>query len=236
MLVSPKRVVAALVHVLTASGSLFGLLALYFATAHRWEATFLSLGVALIIDGVDGPLARKIDINSVLPRFSGAHLDETVDYLNYCVVPAFIVMESEIIGGWRGVAVAMVILMVSLFHFADKSSKTADGYFVGFPAAWNVVCFYLFAFGAGEWVAIGLFLALALLVFVPVKWVHPLRVETLRPVTVTVVGCWALAAFLTVASGFPGHPVAQATFLLAAVYVIALGLWRSALPPVDESR
>lgn len=227
---------AALVHLLTASGSLFGLLALYFASAHRWEAAFLSLGVALIIDGVDGPLARKIDINSVLPRFSGAHLDDTVDYLNYCVVPAFIVMESDIVRGWRGIAVAMLILMVSLFHFADKSSKTADGYFVGFPALWNFACFYLFVFGAGEWTAIGLFLALAVLVFVPVKWIHPLRVEKLRPVTLTIVGCWALAAFLTIVGGFPGHPVAQAVFVLAAVYVIALGVWRSFAPPADEPR
>lgn len=231
---SPKTGAAIAVHLLTASGAVFGLLALHYAAAQDWRTAFLWMGAALLIDAADGPLARMLDIDAVLPRFSGVSLDETIDYLNYCVVPAFIFLESGLLGEWRALFAASLIVLVSLFHFADSSSKTPDGYFVGFPALWNVVCFYVFAFALDENITLTLVLVLALLTFVPVKWVHPLRVRRLRVLTVAVMVCWAAAAVFTVMDGFPARPFVQAALAVSALYMIALGVSRTVTRNVRE--
>ncbi|MCG8670857.1 MAG: hypothetical protein MI867_15710, partial [Pseudomonadales bacterium] len=171
--------------------------------------------------------ARKVDVTAVSPRFSGARLDDIVDYLNYCVVPAFILLYSDIVTGAAAVVMAGMIVMASLFHFADAQSKTADGYFVGFPAIWNVACLYLFVFDLTQGMAVAVLIVLAALIFVPIKWVHPFRANRLRAVTFAVVVCWSIAAVHVVATGFPGDTVVRAVFLGAAVYLIGVGVLRT---------
>lgn len=222
-----KRAAAVVIHFLTASGSICGLLALHFAADHHWQAAFTCLGVAFVIDAIDGPLARWIDIEKVLPRFSGARLDEAVDYLNYCIVPAFIVMESGILSSALSILAGAAIVMSSLFHFADRSSKTDDGFFVGFPALWNIVVLYFFTFDLGPEAVIGLVLVFALLTLVPLKWPHPVRCKMLRPLTLFVVGVWALAAIYTLVDGFSDNSLIRGVFLACALYIIGLGLLRS---------
>lgn len=222
-----KRLAAVLVHLLTASGSLCGLFALYFAAQQDWPAAFVWLGIALAVDGVDGPLARRIEITKVLPRFSGVTLDETVDFLNYCIIPAFILVQSGIFRPWLALSMASLVVLTSLFHFADKQSKTDDGYFVGFPVAWNFVCFYFFVFGTGESLATAVIVIFTCLTFVPLKWVHPLRVRRLRPFTLLVLACWSVSAAIALAGTFPSGPVVQGVFAATAVYMLALGLARS---------
>jgi len=224
---SVKRLAAILVHLLTAFGSICGLFALYFAAQQQWSATFIWLGIALIADGIDGPLARRLEITKVLPRFSGATLDETVDFLNYCIVPAFILVQSGIFRPWLALSVASLVVLTSLFHFADKESKTGDGYFVGFPVAWNFVCFYFFVFGTGElWATISIVI-FTCLTFVPLKWAHPLRVRRFRPVTFLLLACWSAAAVLALAGAFPSEPGIRGVFAVTAIYMLLLGLLRS---------
>lgn len=222
-----KRVAALLIHLLTASGSVCGLLALYFAARQDWAATFLWLGVALVIDGVDGPLARRIVITDVLPRFSGVSLDEAVDFLNFCIVPAFILLQGDLFRPWVAFVAAALVLLTSLFHFADRNSKTDDGYFVGFPAAWNLVCFYFFVFGIDGGIALVIIILFSGLTFVPLKWAHPFRVRRFRILTFIVLICWSAAAIAALAGEFPSGPVIQAIFAVSALYVLALGLARS---------
>jgi phosphatidylcholine synthase len=225
--VSRKICAAIAIHLFTASGAVCGLLALQAAARHEWQIAFFWLGVAVIIDAADGPLARRLDVASILPRFDGARLDEVVDYLNYCVVPAFILLERGIITEWRGPVAAAAILLAALFHFADRESKTQDGYFVGFPAIWNVACFYLLVFGVGENIAIIIIVMLVALTFVPLKWVHPLRVRKLRPLTIVIVTCWSAAAIATIVIGFPAGRLVQTVFAATALYMLALGISRT---------
>jgi phosphatidylcholine synthase len=215
------------VHVLTASGALCGLLALHYAAMRDWPLTFLWLGIALVIDGADGPLARWAAVEEAWPRFSGVWLDLIVDYLNYCVVPAFIVAESDLVPPSLRFIGAGLILLTSLFHFADRESKTADGYFVGFPAIWNIVCFYMFAFDASPATAFIVIVTLAALTFVPVTWVHPVRAAKARPVTLSVGCAWSLAAIAVIAQGFPAGIVERAVLAAGGFYMIALGLSRT---------
>lgn len=226
----PGKLAGVGVHVLTASGAVCGLMALGHAAQHEWSETFLWLGLALIIDGVDGPLARRAGVRTTLPRFSGTRLDLIVDYLNYCVVPAYIVYDGDIVPEGFGLLAGALILLSSLFHFADRQTKTEDGYFVGFPAAWNVVCLYLFVLDLTGAVAFVIILVLSALVFVPIKWLHPVRAPRLRPVSLVVTIAWGIAAVAGVLHGFPAPAAVQGVFLAAALYMLSLNLFRTLRP------
>jgi phosphatidylcholine synthase len=215
------------VHILTASGAAVGLIALHLAAQHDWTGCFAWLGLALLIDGIDGPIARKVDVAETLPRFSGVRLDLIVDYMNYCVVPAFIIFQSDFLPApWNGLAGSFMVL-TSLFHFSDRNSKTADGFFVGFPAIWNIVCLYFFVLGAGGWVVLATITVLGSATFFPVTWPHPLRARLLRVVTLIVSASWLVAAGYALIDGFPSSQLVQIVFVAAAAYVIALGGYRT---------
>src|SRR5262245_27516884 len=208
---------AAAVHGFTALGVVCALLALRAALAGDWEGLFVWLGIALLIDGVDGTLARLTNITAVLPRFSGERLDLIIDYLTYVFVPALALLLGGFLEGTFGVLLASLILLSSLFHFSDTQSKTPDYCFIGFPALWNVVAFYVFALAMSSWLAAAMVICLILLTLVPWRWAHPLRTPVLRPVTVLVLLAWGSAAVLTLWHGFPASGLVKATLLLAAV-------------------
>lgn len=223
-----KLIAAALVHVLTASGVIPATLALV-ATAHgRFEAAFWWLGLAFVIDGIDGPLARRFRVKEVLPRFCGERLDLIVDYLTYVVVPAFMVYRAGLAPEALTLPSVLLITLTSLYHFSDKDSKTSDGYFVGFPAIWNLVVFYFFAAPVGPILTFVIILALSILTFVPLKWLHPFRVKSWRPLTFAVTSLWAVAAMAVTFYGFPASPFWRAVLIATGLYGLALGLIRSA--------
>jgi phosphatidylcholine synthase len=221
------KIAAALVHVLTASGVLCTLLALVAITEQALGLAFLWLGLAFFIDAIDGPLARLVDTKKHLPRFSGERLDLIIDYLNYVVLPAFIVVHVPLIDGSLGILAAGLMLMTSLFHFSDTASKTIDGYFIGFPAIWNIVIFYMLTFKSTEMVVFGIVVILSVMTFVPIRWLHPLRVVHLRWLTVLVVLVWAYVAFVTVYSGFSVGIIEKTVLIGAAVYLVVLSLKRT---------
>ena len=115
-------------------------------------------------------------------------------------------------------------MLVSLYHFSDTESKTKDGYFVGFPAIWNVIVLYCFVLGLSPAASASLIGVCALLTFVPLHWVHPVRVKRLRALTVVAVSAWGVAAAAAIIRGFPGTAAEQAIFILAALYLVAIGL------------
>jgi phosphatidylcholine synthase len=218
---------AAAVHCFTALGAVCALIALRAALAADWDAIFIWLGIALLIDGLDGTLARMTQITAVLPRFSGERLDLIVDYLTYVFVPAVALLQGGFLAGGLGLVLAALILLSALFHFSDTESKTADYCFIGFPALWNVVAFYVFALDLPQWLAVALVTACIVLTFVPWRWAHPLRTPLLRPVTVLVLLAWGSAAVLTLWHGFPATGLVKIILILAAVYMLGLVLFRS---------
>ncbi len=217
------------VHAFTAIGAVFGFQALIEASAQRWEAVFVWLGAALIVDGLDGPLARRVRVMDRLPRFSGERLDLIIDYLTYVVAPAYVIYAAGLMPAALSLVAAAIILVTSLFHFIDRESKTDDGFFVGFPALWNVVAFYLFIFPTPAPLAFAIVSALAALTFFPFKWVHPVRVRLLRPLTFCIMAAWAAATCAALMQGFPGSPAVQATIALSSLYFLGLGIARSFL-------
>ncbi|MBX9592059.1 MAG: phosphatidylcholine synthase [Hyphomonadaceae bacterium] len=193
--------------------------------AGAWEAVFAWLGLALIIDGLDGTFARMAKVKRYLPRFSGDQLDLVIDYVTYAFVPAVALLQAGFLQGGSGVVLASMILLSSLFHFSDTQSKADDYSFVGFPAIWNAVAFYVFAFDLSEWVTAVVVLVCVGLTFVPLKWAHPLRTPALRPVTLGAMVLWGIAAASTLLTGFPAGLWEKGVLLLAGVYGVALTLW-----------
>ena len=224
------RLGAASVHLLTASGAVLALLALRSVQQHDWQMMFLWLGVALIVDAVDGPIARRFEVKTLLPRFSGERLDLIVDYLTYVVVPAYALTEAPLLPEAARLPAAAAILLSSLFHVADLHSKTEDGYFVGFPAIWNIVLLYLFALGLAPWASLAVVGVFVLLTFVPLLAVHPFRVSRLRPLTCLATALWAVAAFAAVINLFPSPFWVQGLLLATAAYLGFVGFYRSVRP------
>jgi phosphatidylcholine synthase len=218
---------AALVHFFTALGAACGLLATLAVLAGAWEVAFAWLGLALIIDGIDGTFARLAKVGERLPRFSGERLDLVIDYVTYVFVPALALLQAGFLQGRTGLLLATLILLASLFHFSDTESKTEDHCFVGFPAVWNVIAFYVFALAFPPWAAELLVLICVVLTFVPMRWAHPMRTPRLLPVTLAVVGLWFAAAVWALVAGFPAGPLTKLVLLAAAVYGVGLAVTRS---------
>jgi phosphatidylcholine synthase len=216
---------AALVHIFTALGAVCGLMATLAIIAGAWESAFAWLGVALVVDGIDGTFARKVDVGRRLPRFSGDRLDLVIDYVTYVFAPALALLQAGYLPGYPGLLLAGCILVSSLFHFSDTQSKADDYSFVGFPAIWNAVAFYIFALGLSPQIAMALAVACVVLTFVPLKWAHPFRTAALRPVTLAVMVIWGVAAASTLLSGFPASGWALAALLVAAIYGVGLALF-----------
>lgn len=221
------RLAAASVHVFTALGAVCGLLAALAVFDAAWERVFAWLGVALIIDGIDGTFARATRVEQRLPRFSGERLDLVIDYVTYVFVPALALLRADILDGALGLALAAGILLSSLYHFSDMASKGDDYSFIGFPAVWNIVAFYLFALALPQWAALAIVALCIVLTFVPMGWTHPLRVVHWRWATLAVTVLWAAAAVAVTWSGFPAGGWALAVLLGAAAYLVVMALRRS---------
>ncbi len=218
------------VHVFTALGVLCALFSVLAIARNAFEEAFLWLGIAFFIDAVDGMFARRVRVKERLPRFSGDVLDLVIDFLTYVFVPVLALLAGNILSGPWGITLAALILISSLFHFADMESKSAEYAFVGFPAVWNIVAFYLFAFQFGQVMVSVIVLALVVLTFVRWPWVHPVRVKALRPVTLAFAALWCLAAVSVLWNGFPATFTARAVLLVVVVYALALSLFWRRLP------
>ena len=211
------------VHVLTATGAAFAFAALFYAVAAQWPAVFLCLGVALIIDGVDGTIARHVKVSEVLPRWSGDVLDLVVDFVTYVFVPAYAITAGGFLPGPLAIPAGALIVITGAIYFADRNMKMAGDYFRGFPALWNAVAFYFFLIKPPTWLAALLIAALAALTFAPLKFLHPVRVRRFRPLNIAALVAWsALAVVALVRRLDPGAWV-TAGLLIIGLYFFLVG-------------
>ena len=215
------------VHIFTACGAALALLALILATGGHWAAMFFCLGLALVVDGADGLLAREFQVADVLPRWSGETLDLIVDFTTYVFVPAYAIAASGMLPKALAVPAGVVVVITGALYFADRQMKTADNYFRGFPGLWNLAAFYLYLLEPPEWLAAGLIVALAVLTFLPLKFLHPLRVKRLRWLNIALLVAWAAFAFIAVIQNLVPGPYVTWPLVGIAVYFFGIGLLRS---------
>lgn len=212
------------VHAFTASGAVLGLLALVAASERRFAAVFLWLGFALVVDGIDGTIARRLRVSERLPRYSGEILDLVVDYLTYVVVPVFVLLQAGLMPGLLAWPLAASILISSAFYFADAEMKTPGGGFRGFPAIWNVAVFLLLVFALPPALNAVIVAGLVAATFAPFVFVHPFRMERMRPLTLAVLGAWMAAAAAAVWGDFATPALIKAVLALATVYLGLIGI------------
>jgi phosphatidylcholine synthase len=212
------------VHVFTAAGAGLALMALLASVRGAFDVMFLCLGIALVVDGIDGTIARALKVAELLPRWSGEVLDLVVDFVTYVFVPAYAIAAGGLLPPWLGAPAGIVIVMTGAIYFADRRMKTADHYFRGFPTLWNVVAFYLFVLKLPPWLAAGLVALLAVLTFMPFKFLHPFRVARLRFLSMGALVLWSLlAAYALLRSLEPG-PLVVGALVVLAVYFLGVGL------------
>ncbi|MBL8587475.1 MAG: phosphatidylcholine synthase [Methylobacteriaceae bacterium] len=221
-----RRAAGYSVHLFTASGGAVAVLALYAAIEREFAMMFAWLGLALFIDGVDGTLARAAKVKETAAAIDGATLDFVVDFLTYVLVPVVALWRSDLMPERWSFWLGLVVTMASALYFADSRMKTADNWFRGFPAIWNVFVLYLFIFRPPALAtAVALLIATAAM-FAPIVFVHPMRVAKLRALTLTVTALWFICASYAVWDGFDGGVLARAGLALSALYVLALPFLR----------
>jgi phosphatidylcholine synthase len=214
---------ALMVHLLTASGAVFAMLAMLAATEHKWSMMFLWLVIAFFVDGVDGPLARHYDVGKNAPRYDGVLLDLIIDYLTYVFIPAFALFASDLLPGWTGWCAIIVITYTSAMYFADSRMKTKDYSFSGFPGCWNMVVLVLFALEPNFWISLGIVIVLAAAMFVPVKFVHPVRTERWRWITLPMALGWTFFAGWAAWVDFDAESWAHWGLIVTSLYLVLAG-------------
>ncbi|MDD9909804.1 MAG: phosphatidylcholine/phosphatidylserine synthase [Ahrensia sp.] len=199
----PNNVLIAFsVHLFTASGAFWAFLALVAAAEGRFTNMWFWLGVALAVDGVDGPLARYFNVKSVLPNWSGELLDCVVDYITFVLIPAFALYQSGFLDELYSFICAALIVCTSAIYYADLRMKSRDNFFIGFPVCWNMLVFALFVLEPGWTIAFAIVIISALLTFSPLLFVHPVRVKTWRSATLSVCAVWALCGAVALYCGY----------------------------------
>ncbi|MBV1927368.1 MAG: CDP-alcohol phosphatidyltransferase family protein [Rhodobacteraceae bacterium] len=223
---------ALFVHLFTASGAVFAMLAMLAAVDDKWSLMFLWLVVAFVVDGIDGPLARRFHVLKYAPRFDGVLLDLIIDYLTYVFIPAFALFKSGLMDGWTGWFAIIIITFMSALYFADSRMKTKDNSFSGFPGCWNMVVLVVFALEPNFWVSLALVTALAIAMFLPLKFVHPVRTERWRNVTLPMAIAWSFFAGWAAWVDFHPDSWAHWGLIVTSIYLLFAGVAQQIIPKV----
>ncbi|MEJ6401353.1 CDP-alcohol phosphatidyltransferase family protein [Yoonia sp. 2307UL14-13] len=230
------RAKALFVHLLTATGAVFAMLAMLAAVEEKWDLMFLWLVVAFFVDGIDGPLARKYDVKTNAPAFDGVLLDLIIDYLTYVFVPAYALFKSDLLPGWTGWSAIIIITFASAMYFSDTRMKTRDNSFSGFPGCWNMVVLVIFALEPNFWVSLALVTALAIAMFVPLKFVHPVRTERWRSLTLPMALAWTFFAGWAAWVDFHPESWAHWGLVITSVYLVFAGVAQQIIPERGSTR
>jgi len=218
------------VHLLTASGAVLAMLAMLAAVEEKWDLMFLWLVVALVVDGIDGPLARRYHVKVNFPIYDGVLLDLIIDYLTYVFIPAYALFKSGLLPGWTGWLSIIVIVFGSVIYFADTRMKTKDNSFSGFPACWNMFVLVMFALSPGYWTILAIVIALTVAMFLPLKFIHPTRTQRWNRVSLPVALAWTF--FAGWAAWVDFHPESWAHWGLVAtsLYLTFAGIAQQIIP------
>ncbi|WP_296763171.1 CDP-alcohol phosphatidyltransferase family protein [Sediminimonas sp.] len=222
------------VHLLTATGAVFAILAMLAAVEGKWDLMFLWLVVAFAVDGIDGPLARRYDVRRNAARFDGVLMDLIIDYLTYVFIPAFALFRSDLLPGWTGWLAIIMITYASAMYFADTSMKTRDNSFHGFPGCFNMLVLVLFAVTPPTWVILLLVTVLSVAMFLPLKFVHPVRTERWRLVSLPMALAWT--GFAGWAAWVDFHPQSWALWGLVttSIYLVFAGIAQQVIPARED--
>lgn len=227
------------IHVFTAVGIIAGFLALLSALDGSPRMSLTWMTIAMVIDGLDGPIARKYEISAVLPHIDGHIGDLIIDYVTTVIAPAFFIHEFDLLPDRFDLLGISLILLTALYLFSNTDIQSDDNYFNGFPAMWNLVINVLFVLQSPPNVNLAVVVIMSVLTVVPLKFVHPVRVKDFRKITLSVLTVWLIAlVYLTWIIDdrtrgcteeclSMGARAAQGIIYLGALWIIGVGVWRT---------
>ena len=224
------RFKALLVHLFTATGAVFAMLAMLAAVEEKWDMMFLWLVVAFVVDGVDGPLARHYHVKHNAPQFDGMILDMIIDYLTYVFIPAFALFKSGLMDGWTGWFAIIVITFSSAIYLVGTGMKTRDNSFAGFPGCWNMFVLVIFALQPNFWIIFVLVTVLSVAMFLPLKFIHPVRTERWRIVSLPMALGWTFFAGWAAWVDFDPESWAHWGLIITSIYLISVGIVQQLIP------
>ena len=216
-----KRAAAFSVHVFTALGAGVALLALLEAVREHWSAMFAWLGVALLIDAIDGPVARRLDVVRLQPNWSGDVLDLVVDFVTYVFVPAYAITAGGLLLPLAAPLLGIGVTVSGALYFADRRMKSPDNHFRGFPGLWNIAAFYLFLLRWPPALSSLLVATLIVATFLPFHVIHPFRVARLRWLTLILMAAWGVLGLYALIEDFNVEAPVTVALCLIAAYIAA---------------
>jgi phosphatidylcholine synthase len=202
-----KKILAWSVHLFTATGAIWGFLSLLAIFEEDWRMAITWMMIAMFVDGFDGMLARWFHVKEYARTVDGGLMDNIIDYLNYVVVAAFILIKApNLLPAGLEMAGAFSILLTSAYQFSQVDAKTDEQsfFFKGFPSVWNFLVIYMMLLGLNPWFNLAILVLCNILVFVPVKYIYPSRNTRLRRLTLGLtylyggIGVWGLLQYPSV--------------------------------------
>ena len=190
------------VHLLTCSGLIAGFLALICVFKNDETSAFLFLGLALLIDAVDGTLARKFKVSIFVKNIDGKMLDSVIDFFNYIIIPSVMIYWFKLVPSPFEIIIPSIILIVSAISYSNNNLMTSDNFYKGFPCIWNILLFYLYLFDLSQVYNLFLISACILLKFIPMKFIHPLRVNKYRRYSAVFMVLWFISSFKILLTSF----------------------------------
>jgi phosphatidylcholine synthase len=218
-------VFAWLVHFYTALGVALAFGALWLIVQGSIRQAFWLMAMAVAIDATDGTLARTARVKERIHWFDGDRLEDIVDYLNYVLVPAFLLVRAQLLPSDHSLWLAMLPLLASAYGFCHKEAKTSDHYFLGFPSYWNIVVFYFYVLQTPPWLNALVLVLCSGLVFVPIRYIYPSRSPVHRSLVNTLGILWAFLVLLIVYFLPQPRPLLVVLSLSFPAYYISLSIW-----------
>jgi len=181
-----RKTLAWSVHLFTGTGAVWGLLTLLAIWELNFRLAIVYIVVAMFVDGFDGMLARWFHVKEYSKEVDGGLLDNIIDYLNYVVVAALLLVKvPNLLPPGFEMAAAVAILLSSGYQFAQTDAKTDNEsyFFKGFPSVWNFLVVYMMLLELNPWINLTALVVCNILIFVPVKYLYPTRSTRLRRLT-----------------------------------------------------
>ena len=182
------------VHLFTCSGLIAGFFALISIFKNDGTSAFLFLGLALLIDAFDGALARKFKVSIFVKNIDGKMLDSVIDFFNYIIIPCVIIYWFKFVPTPFEIIIPLIILIISAISYSNNNLMTSDNFYKGFPCIWNILLFYLYLFDLSETYNLFVISACILLKFIPMKFIHPLKVNKYRKYSAIFMVLWFISS------------------------------------------
>lgn len=212
-------------HMFTATGVLWGFLAIMAIFNEDWIAFFVWMAVSVFVDAFDGLLARRARVKEFVPGFDGALLDNMVDFLNYVVVPAIFIYSYGLMPERLALIGVFLIMLSSSYQFCQSDAKTEDHSFKGFPSYWNILAFYLFVLNLAPMANFLITVTLVVLVFIPIRYIYPTRTVYFQRLTMLLSVSWGLLCVVILMQYPNPNPILLQLSLLFIVYYVGLSLY-----------